>query len=1057
MSNKLLNVKINGKDYTGKQGQTVLEVARDNGFEIPTLCYDKNLKPYTSCFVCVAKVEKARGLQPACSLAISEGMDIKLDLDVVKDTRKTNLELLMSNHFADCYAPCKLACPANVDIQGYIALAKRGQFKEAIKLIKDSIPLPATIGRVCPRPCEDSCRRQFVDEAVAIDDIKRVIADKDLFSESPYIPLTKNSSDKKIAVIGAGPSGLSAAFYLAKEGHEVEVFEKHSNPGGMLRYGIPSYRLDKDVLDLEVKIIEAMGVKFHYNTALGRDISYQDLKRDFDSIFLGVGAQKGFSLGVKGEDFENIHIAVDFLQDVQNEKYNQIHGTVFVIGGGNTAIDAARTSLRLGADKVIIGYRRTEYEMPANKEEIEEAKEEGVEIRELVNPVEYIGNDGKLDKVRFIKMELGEPDDSGRRRPIPIVGSEHNVLCDYVIEAIGQRVDDKGFEGKLDTERKGWLKVDQLTYETSDKGVFAGGDCAIGPDLVVTALAHGRKAAYSINKFLESGEAIAEDRLGYYIRKDDFREINEDDYIDYEKKPRNEVFKTDSEKRVRNFKEFNNGLSDYDFEKELDRCLECGCQDVKECKLREYSHEYNIDSSNFFGENKDLPSDNSHPYIYKENNKCINCGRCISICQEYVGLSIFGFNDRGFVTDVQTTWNTEFGTTDCVSCGNCVSACPVGALTEKHQELPVGPFENEKVLASCIGCGKGCQFEYEVKGDKVIKANTEDIVCKSGKFGWQKYDQITSFENIDLDYLIERVDNEIQSIKDKENLVLVSPYLGIDNYEKLVKYYPNSLVTSWEIIRDLGKLQKLLDNGISVINSTEVLDNKYNYSDYVILDSLIDEELSSFYYQLFQSKGNFYIRNKDEFKKMYKNVKLFDRKDYNSDKGLLVVNISNLTDEELNFLIDNKNSDIVFINPYPNYNYLLARFIDNVEKKDIQDGLANLITYGENANTSRIKNILKYNKYIRFDYDSVQYPLNHPLSMRGKYYYDDNYLRQKKSIVEPSFSYKWEKISYVDVKNQKYIENQINNYGVKLGNYGQVINNLVKQGCMYFTNKKIYN
>ncbi|MBQ9931928.1 MAG: FAD-dependent oxidoreductase, partial [Firmicutes bacterium] len=374
---KKFRLNIDGKEVFGLPGQTILEVAKENDINIPTLCFDERTEIYGSCGLCVVEVEGNPKLVKACATEIAPNMVIRTKTERVIESRKTNLELLLSNHIGDCRPPCMLACPAQTDCQGYVGLIANGQFEEAIELIKDRIPLPASLGRVCPHPCEENCRRRLVDEPVSIAFLKRFAADNDLYSEDPFMPDIAPETGKSIAIIGGGPFGLSAAYFLRQRGHDITIFDAMPKLGGMLRYGIPEYRLPKEILDEEIRTIERMGVDMQVNTKVGVDITFEAIRKSYDAVLLGIGAWVSTGVGCPGEDAEGVIGGIDFLRKVVRNEEIKLGEKVAIVGGGNTAMDACRTAVRLGAKEVYNIYRRTKDEMPADQIEIVEADEEG--------------------------------------------------------------------------------------------------------------------------------------------------------------------------------------------------------------------------------------------------------------------------------------------------------------------------------------------------------------------------------------------------------------------------------------------------------------------------------------------------------------------------------------------------------------------------------------------------------------------------------------------------------------------------------------------------------
>ena len=487
------------------------------------------------------------------------------------------------------HAPCKIACPANINVQGYIQLIKKKEYVKAVKLIRERNPLAAICGRVCTHPCEAACTRSRLDSAVAIRQLKRFATDKEMeMVEAGIIALpeekTPPADARKVAIIGAGPSGLTAAQDLADRGYAVTIFEASSGAGGMLRWGIPEYRLPAKILDYEVELIRRKGVCLVYNCRVGKDITIENLQADFDAVFVGIGTQKGISIGLKGEDLDGVEQGLDFLRRAaaDNDKPS-LKGHVVVIGGGDVAMDAARCAARLGAEKVSIVYRRTAAEMPAMKTEVDHAVEEGIYFRFLTAPVEFIGNqNGRLHKVKCIRMKLDTPDESGRKRPVPIDRSEFEIEAETVILAVGSRPD------RLLSESTPGLPVNTRCNMVADNkgvtdmpGIFAGGDIVTGPATVIDAVAAGKRAAESIDHYLQ-GEGAAS------LRFEDFlRPVPEDSLPciqNIENKPRARATEMPAQERIKAFFEIEKCFSEKDALAETERCLNCAlCSECGAC------------------------------------------------------------------------------------------------------------------------------------------------------------------------------------------------------------------------------------------------------------------------------------------------------------------------------------------------------------------------------------------------------------------------------------------------------------------------------------------
>jgi len=558
---KNVKVKINGREIECAAGKTILEVVHENDLDrIPTLCHSAELEPYGSCFLCVVELKGRGSLVPACATRVADGMEVTTRNERIEASRRTALELLLSNHYADCISPCMEGCPANVDAQGYIALSAMGQYRKAVDLIRESNPLPAICGRVCVRKCEVVCRREDVDRAVGINAIKRFVTDAPGVYDGQ--PSCEKPTGKTVGIVGAGPAGLTAAWFLGRRGHKPVLYEAKARSGGMLRYGIPTYRLPDDVIDAEVEYICRTGAEIRYNTRVGRDVTIDELMKRHDAVFVGAGAWTGKAMRVEGEfETEGIVTGADFLPEMADNP-KELTGTVVVVGGGNTAMDVARTSWRLGADKVIILYRRTRAEMPADEMEIVDCLEEGIEIMELAAPVGIVADKGRLKALRCIRMKLGEPDESGRRRPVPLEGSEFDLPCQLAVSAIGQ---DTVLDGltevggkKLGLTRWNTIEIDTETMKTNIEGLFAGGDVADdGPTVVIDAIRDGQRAARAIHAYLTDVDIPEKP---FAVTKAFWSKPGTAELGEIKESPRHEVHLIDVEERRGSFREVATGF-----------------------------------------------------------------------------------------------------------------------------------------------------------------------------------------------------------------------------------------------------------------------------------------------------------------------------------------------------------------------------------------------------------------------------------------------------------------------------------------------------------------
>ncbi|SPD72944.1 CoB--CoM heterodisulfide reductase iron-sulfur subunit A family protein [uncultured Desulfobacterium sp.] len=477
-------------------------------------------------------------------------------------------------------APCRMACPANLNVQGYVQMVKMGKFREAIEIIMRDLPFPGTLGRVCPHACEKSCRRLEIDEAISIRELKRVAADNTNLSDIPVPEIQRR--DEKVAIIGSGPAGLTAAYFLALDGYQVSVYEAMPEAGGMMRYGIPEHRLPRSVLDSEINNLKRYGIEIHTNTVIGKDLSIEELREHgAKAIFLGAGAWKGLKLRIQGEESKGVADVTSFLREVHLGNLKNLKGKAVIIGGGHSALDGARVALRLGAEESHIIYRRSKTEMLAEPEEIEEAEKEGIKIHFLVGPVRIVSQDGKVTGIECIRTRLTEPDTTGRRKPIPIEGSEFIIEADHIIPAIGQEPDLAFIGEKSDLEVSKWnlLVVNAETLQTNVPGIFAGGDVVTGPATVIEAVDAGKRAAKYIAKYLQ-GEELPKEWHEEPPMGTNWVEIPDDEPVKHRMKAPTLAV----EKRFSGFVEVNLTADEETAKAEAARCLNCGgCCECYEC------------------------------------------------------------------------------------------------------------------------------------------------------------------------------------------------------------------------------------------------------------------------------------------------------------------------------------------------------------------------------------------------------------------------------------------------------------------------------------------
>jgi NADPH-dependent glutamate synthase beta subunit-like oxidoreductase/formate hydrogenlyase subunit 6/NADH:ubiquinone oxidoreductase subunit I/ferredoxin len=722
-------LEVDGRIVEGLEGQTILEVCRANGIEIPTLCYEPKLPGFGACRMCVVEVEGEAHPPISCSRLAEPGMVVRTQSEQVRRLRRTNLELIFSDHNAYCLPPCQNKCPSHIDIPGFLKANAEGQFRESARIFKRTIPFPSILGRVCPAPCEEHCRRDEVDEAIAIRDSHRYAGDIVLTAQAegiePPLPFeTEPKTGKRVAVVGSGPAGMAAAYYLLMSGHDVTVFERDPEPGGMLRYGIPEYRLPKkEVLEPEYESVWRLGARIECNRALGRDFSLDDLRdQGYDASIVATGTYDANKLGIPNEDADGVIDGLEYLRTATlGLPYPGHRGShVVVIGGGFTAMDCWRTSLRQGAAQVTLVYRRDMKDMPAQSE-VHEALEEGGKAIFQAGPTRVVVDaNNKVTGVEFIRMQPGAPDASGRRRPEPAPGTEFVVACDRVLLAIGQGPDlswiGPGNEGIVADRSR--LRADAVTFETGRPGVFGTGDVHIGSSTVVQAVAEGRRCAYAADAYLK-GHDLAELRQRQTLAETEPVFLSIVPFTDEPKEQRYRLRSLSAAERVKGYAEYEIPYTAAEVMAESTRCLQCTCEAIGDCDLRRLGIEYgttlptlershdggagfrSVTENRFTGANHDYIRDDSHAFILREPSRCIDCGRCANVCAEVVGAACYDFMRIGFDTLVTTPLDMSLNDTPCVSCGRCAETCPTGALMPKPRILQKYDVDESR----CILCG----------------------------------------------------------------------------------------------------------------------------------------------------------------------------------------------------------------------------------------------------------------------------------------------------------------------------------------------------------------
>ncbi len=747
MSGKSITLVIDGRAVEVPAGTTILEAAARAGVDIPTLCHDPRLPAAEACRLCLVQVDGHDRPLAACGEAVVPGMRVRTTGSRIDGQRRDLFKLMLADHYGDCRAPCTQRCPAGIDIQGYIALIARRQYLAAARLIRRHNPLPMTCGRVCPHPCESQCRRGRVDQPVNINHLKRFCCDIAYADIDALNPAPAPASGKRVAVVGGGPAGLAAAYYLALAGHRPTIFEAADQLGGMLRYGIPAYRLPKDVLDREIEAILRLGVAVRTGQVWGRDFTLGELtERGFDATFLGTGAAVNRELGMIPRGALGVNYGTCFLAQVARGQDTGIGRRVVVIGGGNTAMDCARTAVRLGAEEVAVYYRRSRQEMPAEDIEVVEAEEEGVVFHFCVSPtaIETDSLSGRLSAVTFVRMNLCGIDDSGRPRPEPVAGSEFTVPCDTVIVAVGQVVDSRQMQqdplmSQVARTKRGTVEVQRSTGATNLAGLYAAGDLVSGPATVIEAIGGGRRAALAIDRFLRGRPPVPAGEFIY--SKGTLSQVDPANFTGIPTRPRAEMPCQPPEERRQDFRPVELGLSETQALAEAQRCLACGCQAVDDCRLRQLAHRMGLRQL-MVKTRPELPVKvvRAAAPITIEDGKCVVCRRCEQTCADYHGRTAIAVQLDRVVRLDQPRRHRVTINDDCDQCGLCVELCPTGALSYATPWPQPGPLPLEWRESICNLCSLGCRVRvgscqgYLVRISGAEAPPAHGHLCQWGRF-----------------------------------------------------------------------------------------------------------------------------------------------------------------------------------------------------------------------------------------------------------------------------------------------------------------------------------
>jgi formate dehydrogenase major subunit len=708
-----VKLTINGKLVTATKGETVLQAAQRAGIDIPALCNVEGMAPWGACRLCLIEVEGWGKLQAACTTWVDNGLVVRTETPRVRAKRESYLKMYLSDHNAYCEAPCSTACPTHIDIPAFLAKIEEGDLAGATAIVADDLPFPGILGRVCPRYCEPECRRGQADDPIAICALHRAAGDK-----SPVKLIAGRSTGKRVAVIGAGPAGLSAAWYLTRAGHAVTVYDRNDKPGGMLRYSIPAFRLPEAALDRELEPLWKAGVRFVDGVGLGSEITLEGLlEAGMDAVFVGVGAWRGHGARLAGS--KAALDGLEFLRTLREGRKPRLGKTVVVIGDGITALDAARSAVRLGATSVTVVARHAADKLPAWARDLVAADAEGVEFVFSAEARKVKADRaGKPTGVECVRLSAGA---DGKLRPAK--GSAFVVPATSVITAFEYTPDVGDSDEELDFSAWGTLEANPFTGRTQTPGVFAGGDAVTAAKSAIHAVASGKRAALAIEAWLRGddldkleADLAVYSGLPYLEQLHDAGKLSKTGRTLAETSPvwlkmgiaaepagRAKMPAVSAAKRAASFDEVEKGLSAAQAEAEAARCLQCVCPSNGDCELQRLGVEYDVTDNDLVFPGalvRQVQPAHEHPFIRRDMDRCIACGRCVRVCRDVAGPACYEFAGRGFMVEIDTPYGEALQLADCITCGRCVTACPTGALTFNERELR--SFRNDE--SRCIMC-----------------------------------------------------------------------------------------------------------------------------------------------------------------------------------------------------------------------------------------------------------------------------------------------------------------------------------------------------------------